>query len=196
MKDSRQTEEDFRFIRAFQNGNKQAFEELVRRYQHQVGNIIYLTLGNREEVEDVSQEVFIRVHKSLPRFEFDSSFFSWIYRITVNLCIDEIRKKKAKRILSLDFLTEGTLEKERKVKRQELASDNLLSQEKKEVIRAALRKISVDHRQIIVMREYQDLSYKEISDTLTISLQAVKSRLFRAREELRALLKDYFKERT
>ncbi len=196
MKDNSQTLEDFRLIRAFKAGDPKSFEELVRRYQRQVANIIYLTLGNREEVQDISQEVFVRVYRSIDKFEFDASFFSWIYRITVNLCIDELRRRKIKRALSLDFLAESTFEKEKKSKEQILASDGVLDEEKREVVLAALQKLSQEHRQVIILREYEELSYAEIASYLGISVQAVKSRIFRAREELRVLLKDYFEERT
>ena len=98
--------DDFTLIRLIQTGDHQAFELLVRRYQRKVANLIYLTMGNRDGVEDIAQEVFIRVYRSLPKFKFDASFFSWLYRITMNLCIDEIRKRKIRRVLSLDYLTE------------------------------------------------------------------------------------------
>lgn len=196
MKDPKQTEEDFRLIRAFRTGDEQAFTTLVRLYQRQVANIIYLSLGGREEVEDLTQEVFIRVHRSLGSFEFNSSFFSWLYRITMNLCIDEIRRKKIKRVLSLEFLAEGTLDREQVSKIRPTASDDLLEEEKKRMILAALQRISADHRLVMVLREYEDLSYEDISRTLGISIEAVKSRLFRARIEMRKLLKEYFEERT
>ncbi len=196
MKDSSQTTEDFRLVKAFKGGDQKAFEDLIRRYQRQVANIVYLTLGGREEVHDIAQEVFIRVYRSIDKFEFDASFFSWIYRITVNLCIDELRRRKIKRALSLDFLTEGTLEREKKSKEQILASDGLLNDEKREIVLGALQHISQEHRQVIILREYEELSYAEIATFLGISVQAVKSRIFRAREELRELLKDYFEERT
>lgn len=196
MKDSKQSAEDFRLVQAFKAGNRSAFEDLVRRYQRQVANIIYLTLGSREEVQDIAQEVFIRVYRSIDKFEFDASFFSWIYRITVNLCIDELRRKKIKRALSLDFLTEGALEKEKKSKDLVLASDGVLDDEKREIVLDALQKLSQEHKQVIVLREYEELSYAEIAAYLGISIQAVKSRIFRAREDLRTLLKDYFEERT
>lgn len=196
MKDSNQTNEDFRLVKAFKAGDRKAFEDLVRRYQRQVANIVYLTLGSREEVQDISQEVFVRVYRSIDKFEFDASFFSWIYRITVNLCIDELRRRRVKRALSLDFLTEGTLEKEKKSKEQLLASDGVMNDEKREIVLDALQKISQEHRQVIILREYEELSYAEIAAYLGISIQAVKSRIFRAREDLRALLEDYFEERT
>jgi RNA polymerase sigma-70 factor, ECF subfamily len=188
--------DDFKLVEAFRKGDEKAFEEIVRRYQRQVANIIYLTLGNREEVDDLSQEVFVRVFRSLGRFEFDSSLYSWIYRIAVNLCIDEIRKKKIRKLIPLEFLTEKKLESEKRTKETSTSSDELLQKEKKEIIRGALEELSPLHRTVILLREYQDLSYGEIAKTLRISPQAVKSRIFRAREELRELLKDYFQERT
>ncbi len=192
----KQTADDFRLVEAFRGGDERAFEEIVRRYQHQVANIIYLTLGNREEIEDLSQEVFIRVYKSLDRFEFDASLYSWIYRIAVNLCIDEIRRRKIRKAISLEFFTERRLEEERKSKEKVTAADPLFDDEKKQVVRDALQKLSPGHRAVLLLREYEDMSYAEIAKTLHISPQAVKSRIFRAREELRTLLKGYFKERT
>jgi RNA polymerase sigma-70 factor, ECF subfamily len=191
-----QRHDDFKLIEYFRNGDEKAFEEIVRRYQRQVANIIYLTLGNREEVDDLSQEVFVRVFRSLNRFEFDSSLYSWIYRIAVNLCIDEIRKKRIRKLIPLEFLTEKKLESEKRSKETSTGADELLQKEKTEVVRSALEKLSPIHRTVIVLREYQDLSYGEIAKTLHISPQAVKSRIFRAREELRVMLKDYFQERT
>jgi RNA polymerase sigma-70 factor (ECF subfamily) len=188
--------DDFTLIRLIQTGDHQAFELLVRRYQRKVANLIYLTMGNRDGVEDIAQEVFIRVYRSLPKFKFDASFFSWLYRITMNLCIDEIRKRKIRRVLSLDYLTEDTLEKSRKSKDYAMASDSVLAEEKRQVIQSALQRLTPEHREVLVLREYQDLSYIEIAETLGLRLEAVKSRIFRARMELKNLLSNYFKERT
>lgn len=188
--------DDFILIRAIQAGDHNAFESLVNRYQRQVANLIYMSMGNRDDVEDIAQEVFIRVYRSLPKFKFNSSFFSWIYRITMNLCIDEIRKRKIRRVLSLDFLTEDALEKSRKSFDIPTPSDSILSEEKKEMVRTAMLHLSREHREILTLREYQDLSYDEIAEILDLTLQAVKSRIFRARSEIRKLLSGYFKERT
>jgi RNA polymerase sigma-70 factor, ECF subfamily len=187
--------DDFTLIRSIQAGDHHAFESLVRRYQRQVANMIYLTMGNRDDVDDIAQEVFIRVYRSLSKFKFDASFFSWLYRITMNLCIDEIRKRKIRRVLSLDYLTEDTLEKNRKNKDYIVASDSVLTEEKQHVIQSALQRLTPEHREVLVLREYQDLAYNEIAEMLGIRLEAVKSRIFRARMELKKLLSDYFKER-
>jgi RNA polymerase sigma-70 factor (ECF subfamily) len=113
----------------------------------------------------------------------------------VNLCIDEIRKKRIRKFIPLDFLAEKKLEQEKRASAAMTGSDQLLQKEKSETIRNALERLSPVHRTVILLREYQDLSYGEIAKTLRISPQAVKSRIFRAREELRELLKDYFQER-
>ncbi|MGD1044349.1 MAG: sigma-70 family RNA polymerase sigma factor [Bacteroidota bacterium] len=188
--------DDFSLIRAIQAGDHQAFESLVRRYQRQVANLIYVTMGSRDDVDDIAQEVFIRVYRSLPRFKFDASFFSWIYRITMNLCIDEIRKRKIRKVLSLDFLTEDVLEQNRKSKDHLMPSDSILADERRQVVQSALQRLKPEHRDILVLREYNDLGYSEIAETLNISLEAVKSRIFRARSELKNLLSEYFEERT
>lgn len=192
----KQSPDDFQLVRAFQAGDEKAFEELIRRYQRQVANIIYLTFCSREVVEDLAQEAFIRVYRSLAKFEFDASFYSWLYRITINLCIDEIRRRKIKKTFSLDFLSEERIEeKEKPSRRIQTPSDSLLESEKKDVVSKALQKLRPSHRSVLILREYEDLSYDEIAKTLKISVQAVKSRIFRAREEMRTLLKDYFQER-
>ena len=114
----------------------------------------------------------------------------------MNLCIDEIRKRKIRKVLSLDFLTEDALEKSRKNKDYVMPSDSILTDERRQVVQAALQRLKPEHRDILVLREYNDLGYSEIAETLDISLEAVKSRIFRARSELKNLLSEYFEERT
>lgn len=191
----KQPADDFQLIRSFRAGDETAFEELVRRYQRQVANIIYLTLGDRSQIEDLTQETFIRVFRSLDRFAFDSSFYSWLYRIAVNLCIDEMRRRKIKRTLSLDFFSESRLEREETSITQKSGADEVLDKEKRAMVLAALDKLTPEYKAVIVLREYSDLSYAEIAKILKISPQAVKSRIFRARSELRKLLQNYFQER-
>lgn len=190
-----QIRDDAQLLAEIKQGNEKAFGELVQKYQRQVANVIYLTLGFRDNVDDLTQEVFIRVHRSISKFELDSSLFSWIYRIAVNISIDEIRRRKIRKTLSLDFFSDGILYSERKGKKAEDPSEHYLSSEKKEVVREAIQKLPQLHKTVIILREYENLSYQEIGEVLKISIPAVKSRLFRAREELRILLKDYFEER-
>ena len=185
--------DDLELVRAFQGGDDAAFEQLVRRYRNAVASFIVATLGRRADIEDLSQEVFLRVHQALPRFQPGGSFPSWLYRITINLCRDEIRKKRLRRFLSLDAMEETDhLMADSSARTDAAASHN----EQREVILAALRKIDGKYRTALVLREYEDLSYAQIARILGITQGAVKSRIFRARDQLRELLKGYFKERT
>lgn len=185
--------DDLELVRAFQGGNEAAFDELVRRYRNAVAGFIVATLGRGAEIEDLSQEVFMRVHQALPRFRPDGSFPSWLYRITINLCRDEIRKKRLRRFLSLDAMeASDQIFKDSSAR----ADAPAIESEQREVILAALRQIDGKYRTALVLREYEDLSYAEIASILGITEGAVKSRIFRARDQLRELLKGYFKERT
>ena len=187
--------DDRSLAHAFCEGDEKAFEEIVQRYHRQVANIIFLTLGSRKDVEDLTQDVFIRVHGSLGRVTVETTLFSWIYRIAVNIAIDEARRRKIRKIVSMDFLMDPG-GKEYEPQDPGRASDDTLAGEKREQVMEALRKLSPAHKAALVLREYEDLSYREIAETLRISEQAVKSRIFRAREEMKRLLKNYFRERT
>ena len=191
--DKQRAPDDWTVVQAVLAGKAGAFQTLVRRYERQVANIIYLSLGNREDVEDLSQEVFLRLYQSLPRLNPQRSLFSWIYRITANLCIDEIRRRKIKRILSLEFLIDEGRSLAEMGGRVHAPDRILEDQERRHAIVQALQNLPGDHRLTIVLREYEDLSYEEIADALQISVPAVKSRLFRARERLRALLEPHLR---
>lgn len=187
---------DAELIHAFRHGDETAFEELVRRYQRAVSNVIYLTLGDRQEVEDLTQEVFIRAYRSLSGFDENAKLYSWLYRIAVNLCIDEVRRRKIRKTISLNLMTESALERERKSKDSHSpATAELLKAENSDVILKALKKLSPAYRSALVLREYENMAYEDIADSLGVSVQAVKSRIFRARQEMRELLKDYFEEK-
>jgi RNA polymerase sigma-70 factor (ECF subfamily) len=183
--------DDVVLVQASQRGDHAAFEQLIKRYERQIANLIYMTMGNSDSVDDLSQEVFIRVYRSLKNFKFDASVFSWMYRIAMNLCIDEIRKRKIRRVVSLEFLTEDALERTRKHKHQDLPSDAMMKEEKKKIVQLAIQQLTQEHREVILLRESQDYSYTEIAETLDIKIEAVKSRIFRARKELKKKLERY-----
>lgn len=184
--------DDFDLIRRFQSGEELVFDTLVRKYQRQVANIIYLTLGNRDGLDDLAQDVFIRVYRSLPRFKFDAAFFSWLYRITVNICIDEARKRKVRRALSLDFLAESDGVHSRDFHSSNGPEDLLLKEERRHFVLQAMQRLPMVHRQILILREYEELSYQEVAETLGITVQAVKSRIYRAREDLKRILQPIY----
>lgn len=182
------TPDDWPLVEAIRAGRRGAFRDLVRRYERQVAQLIYLSLGDREDVKDLSQEVFLRVYHAIPRLEPQRTLFSWIYRIATNVVIDETRRRKFRRVISLEFLAaegnDGTLHDTERRDPSEDAERN----ERHEIVRSALRRISPEHRLVLLLREYEDLSYDEIASILRISVPAVKSRLFRARVEMKELV--------
>ncbi len=189
------TPDDWALVEQIRAGRHGAFRDLVRRYERQVAHLIHLSLGRPEDVEDLSQEVFLRVYHALPRLQPQRSLFSWIYRIASNVVIDEARRRKLRNMLSLEFLA---AEKGRDAAKGS-DHDPSIQAERSEVqtaVHAAIRSLPPDQRLVVLLREYEDLSYDEISETLNISVPAVKSRLFRARQELKDRLGAILEERS
>jgi len=162
----------------------EAFEQLVRRYENKVYTVAYRFLGNHADASDLAQDTFLRLYHALPGFRGESSFMTWLYRITANACRDEIRRQQRYHVVSLDNETANS-------------GDHFMSRvsgmipspeevvERKEfnnMIQQCINGLSDEHRLILVMREVQGLSYEEIADILKCSLGTVKSRLSRARQ--------------
>jgi len=182
-------ENDLQLIQQFQQGDVKAFETLVNRYKQHVANIIYSVLGRSSEVEDLAQEVFIKMYHSLKHLTLRTNFSSWLYRVTVNLCIDEIRKKKLRRFFSLETVPGKELDAW-----QHRPDEGLMALEQKEmseIIDNAISQLKPEHRIVIVLRDIEGISQEEISEVLKLPIGTVKSRIFRAREELRKKLKPY-----
>lgn len=185
-----------KLVRQAQQGDPRAFQELVVRYQRRVFNICYGIVRNADEAQDLTQETFIRVHKNLARFEGNASFYTWVFRIAKNVGIDHLRKMKRRSASSFDEMIETNTERaidtvsmptplginpSRVAGRRELL----------EQIQNALASLSESHREIIVLREIEDLSYQEIADALEISIGTVMSRLHHARKNMQKALHDY-----
>jgi len=181
--------DDFSLVRKCIAGDADAYRHIVDRYKDQIARTIYSMIESRTDVEDLTQEVFIKAYKSLPGFKYDSSLHTWLYRIAVNHTIDHVRKKKLARIFSLDGISEWMLERLRGTGYAgEKIPEEINRSEVKELVRWGLSKLSKDSKTILVLREYENLGYEEIADVLNISIPAVKSRLFRARAELKKIL--------
>lgn len=183
-------EEEAKIIRAVVDGNTNAFEDLVLEYQKQVYHIALKMTGSEEDAFDLSQETFLKAFRSLPTFRGEASFGSWLYRMTANLCIDFLRRKKrrgAEQIVSLDTEEEDRRPLELPDLRYEPQSA-LEKKELKEKVRAGLRRLPDEQRLILVLRDVEGFSYQEISDALKIELGTVKSRIYRARAHLARLL--------
>lgn len=170
-----------------QQGDLDAFEDLVARYERKVYTIAYRFMGNHEDASDLAQEAFLKAYQSINKFRGDSSFATWISRIVVNVCKDELRKNKRNLQISLDeqvWLEEGTVEKQ--VKDTRPTPEQIYEQnELKDYLQSLISGLTPEYRMVIVLRDIQGYSYEEIAQILDCSLGTVKSRLNRARKLLR-----------
>lgn len=188
--------EDSLLITAVKAGDTQAFSRLIEKYQHRVyGHCLRMT-GHEAEAFDLAQEVFLKVYRHIGRYEHTYAFYTWIYRITDNCCIDYARKRKreTQRVsLSLAPGAEGgATGREQDIPDDSYVPDKrVLQQELRTVLDDAIGKLSAKLRRIIVLKEIEGLSYEEIAEVLQCSRGTVKSRLFRARERLKELLRPY-----
>jgi len=172
-------------VQAAGRGNSAAFEQLVRLYENKVYHLALRMCTSPEDANDVAQEAFLAAWKGLPSFRGESGFSTWLYRLTSNAAIDHLRRnKKQKGDLSLDN-EELSLDAVDPGPRPQDAAEK---GELKEAVEAGLRQLSDDHRQVLVLREMQELSYEEIAGMLGLDLGTVKSRISRARNALRKIL--------
>ena len=192
--------EDLALVTAVKGGDRRAFKVLMQRYQRKVYAVAYGFLRNQEDALDVVQESFIKVHRYIGKFEGNSSFYTWLYRIVANLCIDHLRKAKRHRDVEFDDgLRHGS--KGGKGGTGEPPSDLLpyLGQfgdpadmlRRKEILAAvedSLEHLSDKHRAVIVMRELQGMSYEEMAQAMKCSKGTIMSRLFHARRNMQKLL--------
>lgn len=183
-------EEDFELLAKFKNGDQHAFELLVRKYKTTVFNTIYSVMGNAQEADDIAQEVFLKVYTKADSFKGESSFSTWLYRVTVNRCIDELRRRKNKII---SYETEFNQEEKLKLKdvlasRENDITEKLRQKELQDIIQKAMNSLPEKYRIILTLKEIEGLSYKEISQIMKISLAKVKIWLFRARQKLKGKL--------
>ncbi len=186
-------EKELALVEKAKAGDMAAFEQIVGAHQQKIYTVAFRILENGEDAADVAQETLIRIYRSLASFKGDSSLSTWIYRITVNLCKDALRKRGHLFTQSLD----EPISEENESLYPQLADDAPLpeeqyeQQELKDYLEKFIAGLSPDYRMVVVMREQMELSYEEISQALNISLGTVKSRLNRARKYLReSILKD------
>lgn len=170
-------------------GDSAAFEKLVTLYERKVYATAFRYTGNEHDAMDVSQEVFIRVFRFLNTFNLESSFSTWIYRITVNACKDHIRKRNARAELPLELTDEES--GDYTVEIADSTYDPVEIYERAELrheIQQAIDDLPPSYKEIVILRDLGGLSYDEIADNLKIEVGTVKSRLSRAREKLRNFL--------
>jgi RNA polymerase sigma-70 factor (ECF subfamily) len=173
-------------------GDEDAFEILVSRHQTSILNLIYRYIGDRTQAKDLAQEVFIRVWQAAKTYKPEAKFTTWIYRITANLCFNELKSARRKRWFSFNWSDEDgehTLE--------EMLSDNapsaeeiLLEKERSRQISDAIQSLPDNQRMALVLKRYDDLSYQEIAQIIGCSVSAIESLLVRAKRTLQEKLKN------
>jgi RNA polymerase sigma-70 factor (ECF subfamily) len=182
--------EDIRLMRLVAGGDTAAFEALIERHQALVAGTVARMLGSNSDVEDITQQVFIRVWRSAGRYVARAKFTTWLLKIARNLVFNEMRRTKRHPHVPVQIDPEAE-ELPLKDETTETPDATLLQAELQRAIESAIKQLPETQRMALVLRRYEDLSYEEIADILELSLPAVKSLLFRARTELRERLKSY-----
>lgn len=182
-------------IRAAQRGDPEAFEQLVRSYDQNVLRMALNLLHSQEDARDVYQEAFLRVYRNLPKFRFDCSFSTWLYRIVANLCLDQIRKRKIRKEEAASVET-GSGEFDRFQFLPEHRADvdpqrQLLSAEVSARVHEVLNRLTARERLVFEMRHFQGMRLRAIGDALGVTEEAAKNCLFRATQKMRAALGDF-----
>src|SRR5579862_3328720 len=196
MTDSDHSSADDRaLVRAAQGGDMAAFEELVARHRDKIYARAYSMMRNEEDAIDLSQEAWVKGWQRLKQFQGESSFGTWMTRIVINLCLDQLRKHKRQRTESIEEMNEdsGGVERQMPVVTVNPTA-GLERGELRQRIDRALGQLSHEHRSALVLHELQELEYKEIAKVMGCSIGTVMSRLFYARRKMAALLTDLKKE--
>lgn len=172
-------------VKRSQKGDAQAFEQLVQVYQDRIYALSYQLTGNHADAEDLAQSVFIRAYRALPKFRHEADLGTWLHRITVNLSINEKRKKKPELSLDNPIQTQDGEMPRLLASDAESPEEAYENKELRDMVHAALWELSAEHRAVLVLREMQGYAYSEIAEALDCSLGTVKSRISRARKTLK-----------
>jgi RNA polymerase sigma-70 factor (ECF subfamily) len=174
---------DEELIERFQHGDLYAFDMIVRRYKDQLLNFVYRFVGNMEEAEDIVQETFLRVYRNRQAYKRIAKFSTWIYTIAGNLARTELRKRKRRRIFSISDL--GYEDKDYEISDEVFNPESHVdSRIQEEIIQREINKLPPKFREVIILRDVQELSYEEISKILNVPIGTVKSRVNRGRLKL------------
>lgn len=183
--------DDPALVKAAQQGDMGAFEELVVRHRDKIYARAFSMMRNEEEAIDLSQEAWVKGWQRLKQFQGESSFGTWMTRIIINLCLDQLRKQKRQRTESIEAMDEesGGVERQMPVVTVNPTA-GLERAELRQRIDKAMAQLSHEHRTVLILHEFEELEYKQIAKTMNCSIGTVMSRLFYARRKLAALLMD------
>lgn len=166
-------------------GGVQAFEELMQSHESRIYAIALRMMGNREDAQDCAQEAMVRIYRAMGSFKGQSALATWIYRITMNTCLDELRRRKARKVTSLDSLVDNGWSP---TDTGDTPEEHGLRVEKQNALNQAIQSLPDDMRAAIILRDVKGYSYDEIASILDANVGTIKSRISRGREKLREIL--------
>src|SRR6476646_8395893 len=192
---SHSSADDQALVKAAQQGDMGAFEELVARHREKIDARAFSMMRNEDEAVDLSQEAWVKGWQRLKQFQGESSFVTWMTRIVINLCLDQLRKQKRHRSESIEMMEEESGGVERQMPIIVVnPTERLERSELRQRIDKALAQLSVEHRTVLILHEFEELEYKEIAKRMQCSIGTVMSRLFYARRKMALLMTSYRKE--
>jgi len=178
------TPTDEQLVAAFQGGDYSSFNLLVLRWDRKIQGAIYRILGSEDEARDLCQEAFLKAYRALPGFKGEARFSSWLYQIALNLCRDRIRRRKGRSFVSWEEMNEVDSHPDRGPS----AFDAVESRDISRIVASAVASLPEEQREVIVLKEYQELTFLEIASVLGLPPSTVKTRLYRGLSQLRVLL--------
>ncbi|HEY8422936.1 MAG TPA: sigma-70 family RNA polymerase sigma factor [Thermoclostridium sp.] len=172
------------------SGDIEAFETLIQSHQKRVYNIALRMTKNHEDAQELAQDAIVRAFTSIGKFRGDSSFSTWLYRITMNVCTDFLRKRNKAVVISMEQgAVANDSQQSIQIEEEAPGPDELVEKNQlKKMVRDAMDSLSDEHRQVLILRDIMDLSYKEIADTLNVNEGTIKSRINRARSGLKKII--------
>ena len=176
---------DEELVEACLAGEESAFDVLLGRWEKRIRGAIYRLVGSDEEARDLCQEAFLKAYKSLRSFKQEARFSSWLYQIALNLCRDRMRRRRGKTMVSLDELEEGGAAM---TVAGPTALDLLQERDTRRLVVQAIEALPDEQREVIILKEYQGLTFLEIAQVLDVPISTVKTRLYRGLDQLRARL--------
>ena len=181
--------QDELLIRRAQHGDADAFEQLLLEHQKNVYNLCYRMAGNPDDAMDLSQETFLRAWRCLDQYQFASAFSTWLYRLCSNICIDFLRRRRRQQTVPLTFEDADGEEQTYAVPdAQPLPEEQVELKLTRETLAAVMAQLLPEHRAVLQLRVVNEMSYEQIADVLDIQIGTVKSRLSRARNQLKKIL--------
>ena len=189
---------EHKLLKKAAKGDILAFEKIITQYEKLIYNLAYRKMSNEEDAKDMAQEAIIKIYKNITKCEDFTNFKSWVCTITINTCIDELRKRKNKLTESIDeMLTTENGEFEKQLKSSDLTpEESLIHSEMNDEIQSAIQKLSENHKNLIILRDIHGFTYQEIANITGDNLGTIKSRMARARENLKKQLQNFKRKKS